>query len=465
MASRGPQDGGAAGPGRAEGESRQRQRGRGRGRRSRSSRGLVQLGEQIHRWSRLRRQLNLQSDEELARRLLDAFGKIHVSPSSPHQAVLQVCIREEGAMTHGAIRKEQGDAHNTIPFWPAGTVGNERTLTPPSASCKMEVPSESKPRGRRLRSDRFIEKRMNQPELSCPILEAVLVEGADVTHDSVKEDNDQEDLDSVPTLSAGSESTVTLSHPSSIGSLEEDTDVSLFSGVDSLSESTLKSPRVASRKPEQLPLPSPVAKVEPEDWESGSEGHRFDHYSSKNKDPCPRNTEMDLTVPSVTPEGLERRPSSDGEIIQVCIGDGIGSTCPSIKIEQEDLCSPPSPVTSGGSESTVTLSHPSSDLSFEEDCQLDTAEESESETEGLEEEAAAATRRRKWPPHADRHCGCELPGTLDIGGQIERWNLVKECLKLKSDEELARALLDLYTKTHSTSPSPLTTLAALVKKV
>ncbi|GCB76224.1 hypothetical protein scyTo_0016534 [Scyliorhinus torazame] len=434
-------------------------------------------------------------------------------------------------MTHGAIRKEQGDAHNTIPFWPAGTVGNERTLTPPSASCKMEVPSESKPRGRRLRSDRlvrprsssspdlpkrvpesepalqacrrvplgrlplpleearpgrprreglrlrsrvfigdqaarwssvkadlgmpsdeetarilldvFIEKRMNQPELSCPIREAVLVEGADVTHDSVKEDNDQEDLDSVPTLSAGSESTVTLSHPSSIGSLEEDTDVSLFSGVDSLSESTLKSPRVASRKPEQLPLPSPVAKVEPEDWESGSEGHRFDHYSSKNKDPCPRNTEMDLTVPSVTPEGLERRPSSDGEIIQVCIGDGIGSTCPSIKIEQEDLCSPPSPVTSGGSESTVTLSHPSSDLSFEEDCQLDTAEESESETEGLEEEAAAANRRRKWPPHADRHCGCELPGTLDIGGQIERWNLVKECLKLKSDEELARALLDL----------------------
>ncbi|XP_038671914.1 uncharacterized protein LOC119975984 [Scyliorhinus canicula] len=326
----------------------------------------------------------------------------------------------------------------------SGAVSSSATRQARWSSVKADLDMPSDEEMARILLDVFIEKRMNQPELRLPCPEAVLVEGADVTQDSVKEDNDQEDLDSVPTLSAGSESTVTLSHPSSIGSLEEDTDISLFSGVDSLSESTLKSPGVANRKPEQLPLPSPAAKVEPEDWESDSEGHRFDHYSSKNKDPCPRNTEMDLTVPSdVTPQGLEGRPSSDGEIIQVCIGDGVGSTCPSIKIEQEDLCSPPSPVTSGGSESTVTLSHPSSDLSFEEDCQLDTAEESESETEGLEEEAAAATRRRKWPPRADRHCGCELPGTLDIGGQIERWNLVKECLKLKSDEEVAKALLDL----------------------
>ncbi|XP_078073740.1 uncharacterized protein LOC144496961 [Mustelus asterias] len=551
MASRGPQDGGFGRPGRAEGESWQRQRGRGRGRRTRRSRGLVQLGEQIHRWNRLRRQLNLQSDEELARRLLDAFVKIHVSPSSPSQAVLQVCIREEGAVTHGAIRKEQGDAQNTIPFWPAGAVGNERALSSPSASCKMEVPSDSKPRGRRLRSGRltrpgsssspdlpkraqegepvsqagrrvplgrlplpleeatpgrprrdsprlgsrvfigeqaarwssvkaelgvlsdeemarilldvFIEKRMNQPESRCTIQEAGVDEGADVTHGSVKEDNDQDDLDSVPTLSEGSESTVTLSHPSSIGSLEEDTDVSLFSGVDSLSESASKSPGMVSRRSERLPLPSPAAKVEPEDWESASEGHRFD---SKSEDPQPRNTEMSPTVPAdVPPEDPERRPSPDGEIIRVHVGDGGGSTCPAVKIELEDLCSPPSPVPSGGSESTITLSHPSSDLSLEEDCQLDMASESETEDLETEEAVAAVTRRSKELAGPERHCECERLGTLDIGAQIERWNLVKERLKLKTDEEVARALLDLYTKTHSTSRSPLTALSALVKKV
>ncbi|XP_041069014.1 uncharacterized protein LOC121291627 [Carcharodon carcharias] len=547
MASPGLHDRGFGRSGLAEGDGRQRQRGTGRGRRG--SRGLVQLGDQIHRWNRLKRQLNLQSDEEMARRLLDAFVKIHVSPSSPNQAVLQVCIRDEGVVTHGAIRKEQEDAHSTTPFWPSAAVGNERTHTSPPASWKMEVPSESKPRGKRSRSDRlaragsssspdlpkaapesehalqvggrvplgrlplpleeatpgrprrdgprlrsrvfigdqaarwnslkadlgmpsdeemarvlldvFIEKRMNQPGPSCTVREMGLNEEADVTRDSVKEDNEQDDLDSIPSLSAGSESTVTLSHPSSIGSFEDDTDISLFSGADSLSESVWKSPGMASRRPECLALPNPGGKVGPEEWESDSEGHRFDHHNSKNRDPYPRNTEMEPTVPS---EAIpERRRSSIGEIIPVCVGGGgAGQTCPAVKIEQEDLCSSPSPVASGGSESTVTLSHPSSDLSLEEDCQLGMAALSESETDGPETEAA---RRRKQPVRPGRNCGCERPGTLDIGEQIERWNLVKERLKLKSDEEMARALLDLYTKTHSISSSPLTTLSAFVKKV
>ncbi|XP_078422912.1 uncharacterized protein LOC144695800 isoform X2 [Cetorhinus maximus] len=459
MASPGLHDRGFGRSGLAEGDGRQRQRGTGRGRRG--SRGLVQLGDQIHRWNRLKRQLNVHSDEEMARRLLDAFVKIHVSPSSPNQAVLQVCIRDEGVVTHGAIRKEQEDAHSTTPFWPSAAVGNERTLTSPHASWKMEVPSESKPKGKRSRSDRFIEKRMNQPGPSCTVRETGLNEEADVTRDSIKEDNEQDDLDSVPSLSAGSESTVTLSHPSSIGSFEDDTDISLFSGADSLSESAWKSPGTASRRPERLALLNPGGKVGPEEWESDSEGHRFDHHNSKNRDPYPRNTEMEPTVPS---EAIpERQRSSIGEIIRVCVGGGgAGQTCPAIKIEQEDLCSSPSPVASGGSESTVTLSHPSSDLSLEEDCQLGMAALSESETDGPETEAA---RRRKQPARLGRNCGCERPGTLDIGEQIERWNLVKERLKLKSDEEMARALLDLYTKTHSMSPSPLTTLSAFVKKV
>uniref|UniRef100_UPI00398E42BA uncharacterized protein isoform X2 n=1 Tax=Pristiophorus japonicus TaxID=55135 RepID=UPI00398E42BA len=324
--------------------------------------------------------------------------------------------------------------------------------------------------------DVFIEKRMNQPGPSRAVREAGLDEGAAVTCDSVKDDND--DLDSFLSLSlsAGSESTVTLSHPSSmfpdvtfsprsIGSFEDDTDVDLYSGADSVSGSNSKSPGMASRRPEHLPLPNHEMKVEQEEWESGSESHRFERCNSKNREADRSNAEMDPTVPTNTlPEEAERQRASDGEILQVCIGEGGVPTCPAIKKEQEEPCSVPSPVASAGSESTVTLSHPSSDISFEEDCLVGAAVVSESETEGPE------TNRRKRPALPDsegkgREPRWDQPGMLDIGEEIDRWNFLKDYLKLKSDEEMARALLDLYTETHAATSSPLTPPSAFVKKV
>ncbi|GCC40791.1 hypothetical protein chiPu_0024900 [Chiloscyllium punctatum] len=93
-----------------------------------------------------------------------------------------------------------------------------------------------------------------------------------------------------------------------------------------------------------------------------------------------------------------------------------------------------------GSDSTVTLSHPSSDISFEEDCCTEADVVSESDTEGLQ---AAMTRRRKRMASPARNCRCKQRGALDIGKEIDRWNSLKQSLRLKSDEEMARALLDV----------------------
>ncbi|XP_067830199.1 uncharacterized protein si:ch211-40k21.5 [Heptranchias perlo] len=318
----------------------------------------------------------------------------------------------------------------------------------------------------RILLDVFIEKCMNQPGPNLTVQEVGLDQEATGTCGSAKEDNEQCDLDSFPSLSAGSESTVTLSHPSSIGSFQDDTDADLFSGADSQSESNSKSPGRVRRRPERLPLPNHEAKEE-EEWDSGSESNRFERCNSRKKEVDLRNEEMTSTVPANRlPAGPESQGTSHGEIIQVYIGEGGEPTCPAIKKEQEETCSLPSPVGSVGSESTVTLSHPSSDISFEDDCFLDTAVGSESETEGL----GAVTNRKKPPALPDheaksRNAKWDQLGTLDIGEEFDRWNFMKDYLKLKSDEEMARVLLDLYTKTHAIPASPLTTLCAFVKKV
>ncbi|XP_048472924.1 uncharacterized protein LOC109919963 [Rhincodon typus] len=298
-------------------------------------------------------------------------------------------------MTQGAIRKEQDAVCSVIPFWPSAAVGTETRLTLPSATWKKDDSGESKPRGKRSRSDRypvtrdriefslwerlarprsssspdlpratpdsdrnwpagrrvplgrlplpleeatpgrlrrgaprprsgvyigdqaarwnrvkadlalpsdeevarvlldvFIEKRMHQPGPSHTVQETDLDVEADVSHDSAKEDNEQVDLDSVPSLSAGSESTVTLSHPSSIGSMEDETDNSLFSGAGSTSDSVSKYPLEES---------SPRAKAEPAEREPYSEGLGYGHHhGSKDRHPETKSTETDRVVPSET---------------------------------------------------------------------------------------------------------------------------------------------------------------------
>ncbi|XP_043533884.1 uncharacterized protein LOC122541314 [Chiloscyllium plagiosum] len=459
--------------------------------------------------------------------------------------MLQVCIREEGVVTQSALRKEQEAAvRGVIPFWPSAGIGTERKLPLPSASWKKDTPSESKPGGKRPRSDRsappssssspdlprtepdseqtwreggrvplgrlllpleeatrerprrgaphprrrvcigsqaarwglvkaelgwpsdeevarvlldvFIEKQMHQPGPSRTVQEADLDEAADTNRDSAKEDNEQADLDSVPSLSVGSESTVTLSHPSSIGSIEDETDSSLFSDAGSASDGISKYPVTARPS-----FPSPRAKTEPAEWESDSEGRAFSHRDPESKEA--KNTGTDLAVPSEPrAEGPERQQPSDGDIIRICVGEDGGTAYPEIKIEREDPCSLPSPAASTGSDSTVTLSHPSSDISFEEGCCTEADLVSESDTEGLQ---AAMTRRRKRMASPARNCRCEQRGALDIGKEIDRWNSLKQSLRLKSDEEMARALLDVYTKTHSIPLSPITTIATMVKEV
>eukprot|EP00061_Rhincodon_typus_P011796 g37074.t1 len=101
------------------------------------------------------------------------------------------------------------------------------------------------------------------------------------------------------------------------------------------------------------------------------------------------------------------------------------------------------------------------DISFEEECHIEAAMVSESDTEGLQ---TAVTRQRTQMASPARNCWGQRPGTLDIGKQIERWNSLKQHLQLKSDEEMARALLDMYTKTHSIPLSPITTISTLVKE-
>ncbi|XP_060706677.1 uncharacterized protein LOC132832612 [Hemiscyllium ocellatum] len=477
--------------------------------------------------------------------VMNRFAKAHVTPSPPSEAVLQVCIREEGVVTQSALRKEQEAAvRGVIPFWPSAGIGTERRLPLPSASWKKDTPSESKPGGKRPRSDRsappssssspelprtapdseqtwrgggrvplarlplpleeatperprrgarhprrrvyvgnqaarwglvkaelgwpsdeevarvlldvFIEKQMHQPGPSRAVQEADLDEAADVNRDSAKEDNGQAELDSVPSLSVGSESTVTLSHPSSIGSIEDETDSSLFSGAGSASDSISKHPVTASGRAGRPSFPR--AKAEPAEWESDSEGRAFSHRDPEGKEA--KNTGTDLAVPpEPRAEGPERQRPSDGDVIRICIGEDGGTAYPEIKIEREDPCSLPSPAASTGSDSTVTLSHPSSDISFEEDCCTEADLVSESDTE------AAVTRRRKRMASPARNCRCEQRGALDIGKEIDRWNSLKQSLRLKSDEEMARALLDVYTKTHSIPLSPITTIATMVKEV
>ncbi|GCC37546.1 hypothetical protein chiPu_0016050 [Chiloscyllium punctatum] len=363
------------------------------------------------------------------------FAKVHVTPSPPSEAVLQVCIREEGVVTQSALRKEQEAAvRGVIPFWPSAGIGSERRLPLPSASWKKDTPSEPKPGGKRPRSDRypvtwrgtefpfegrsappssssspdlprtapdseqtwregrrvplgrlplpleeatperprqgaprprrrvyignqaarwglvkaelgwlsdeevarvlldvFIEKQMHQPGPSRTIQEADLDEAADINRDSAKEDNEQADLDSVPSLSVGSESTVTLSHPSSIGSIEDETDSSLFSAAGSASDSVSKYLVTASGRGERQSLPSPRAKTEPAEWESDSEGRAFSHRDPESKEA--KNTGTDLAVLSESrAEGPARQRHSDGDIIRICVGEDGGTAYPEIKI-------------------------------------------------------------------------------------------------------------------------------------
>ncbi|XP_051899538.1 uncharacterized protein LOC127585870 isoform X2 [Pristis pectinata] len=316
--------------------------------------------------------------------------------------------------------------------------------------------------------DVFIENQMNQPGPSCTFLQAGGPdERAAFTCDAVTE---QDDLDSFPSLSlsAGSESTVTLSHPSSIDSFEEDADADLCSGTDSPSGSSTRFPPAARRRPRPLLINHETRPEKEEgEWELSSENHRFKHCGWSSRESDLRNKGMDSTDSwKPPPKGLERQHSSDREIITVCIGEGGVPTCPAIKKEQEESCSLPSPPASAFSGTTVTLSHPSSDISLEEECLANTTVASESETEGME----TVTNRRKRPAlpdedSKDSNVRWGRPGLIDVGAEIDRWNFVKACLKLKTDEEMAGALLDLYMKTHTSPPCPLTPLPVFVKKV
>ncbi|XP_062904342.1 uncharacterized protein LOC134346714 [Mobula hypostoma] len=511
-------------------------------------RSLMDIGDQLHRWNRVKSQLNLQSDEAMARTLLDAFVKIHMSHASPSQNELEASCAEEVVVTHAALGK--GDAvHNTSSFWPPAAVSKVRRLAVRTQSWKKGRSEESKHKGRRSRSERsarhgtaggcpvfpkvgsdntgqtaervplarlplpleeasrdvrrrqrhkifigdqrvrwnslktrlevrsdeemakilldvFIENQMNQPGPSCDFLEAAPDERAAITCDTVTE---QDDLDSFPSSqSAGSESTVTLSHPSSIDSFEEDADADLFSGTDSPSGSSSRLPAAAHRRARTL-LANHELRSEKEEgeWELGSKNHKFKRCTFSSKVSDQRNNEMEWIESSkALAKEPERHHSLDREIIAVCIGEGGVPTCATIKKEQEELYSLPSPAASAFSGTTVTLSHPSSDVSLEEECLVNTTVASESETEGTE----MVTNRRKRPAFPDEdskgsNVRWDRPGLLDIGAEIDRWNFVKGYLKLKTDEEMAGVLLDLYMKTHASPPHPLTSFPVFVKKV
>ncbi|XP_078272137.1 complement C4-like [Rhinoraja longicauda] len=131
---------------------------------------------------------------------------------------------------------------------------------------------------------------------------------------------------------------------------------------------------------------------------------------------------------------------------------------------QEDSLGLPSPVASAFSGTTVTLSHPSSDVSLEEEWLFGAAAVSGSETEG-----AGIGRKRAAIPDSDSEDDgggrWDVPGMLDIGAEIDRWRLVKGYLKVRSDEEVAKTLLDLYLKTHASPPQPRTPIPVCVMKL
>ncbi|XP_069775773.1 uncharacterized protein [Narcine bancroftii] len=388
--------------------------------------GLVNVGGQIHRWNRVKNRLKLQDDEAMARTLLDAFVKIHRSQVSPRQTEF-----EGGVETHAGCRK--GDAvHCAGPCCPSAAIAKARKLAARTA-WKKARPEESRPKGRRSRSGRFVENQKIQPGSSFAFLRTSRNYRGTNTCEAITE---QVDLDSFPSVSpsADSESTVTLSHPSSAGSFE-DTDGELFSGTDSLPGSLARFPVDVVRRSR---VPVSVSQEEEEEWEPGGAERRLERDGWRDKEALPRIKGADSIGRSKRlPKGLEKGCFSNRDIVAVCIGEGVVSTCHAIKQEQEEMSSLPSPTESVFSGTTVTLSHPSSDVS------LEAAMLRESEAEGAE---TRGLKRHALPgddPKGGGSVQCDWPGLLDIGVEINRWNSVKGCLRLRTDEEMAGALLDL----------------------
>ncbi|XP_032872444.1 uncharacterized protein LOC116969771, partial [Amblyraja radiata] len=200
--------------------------------------------------------------------------------------------------------------------------------------------------------DVFIENQMDLPGPSCTFLEDGADERTDFICDSVPE---QDDLDSYTSqsLSAGSESTITLSHPSSMDSFEDEAEAELFSGTDAQYGGNTR-----HRRPRTLALINHEGRrATPEGWELGGGNCKLEPcgWSSRGSDPKHKETES-MSSSRILHKGLERQSSSDREIIAVCIGDESVLT---IKEEQEDWFGLPSPAASAFSGTTVTLSHPS----------------------------------------------------------------------------------------------------------